>query len=546
MSQGIFHRLKLGPKLLIGPVAVLSLLTLLGLGAMLGLARQTRELRTVVSVRQSGMAEAGTILQEMQQAQRGVYQVLAMATASYPEKTRQAVATQALQLLDDAQGRLRALQTRLPDAEDQQLLQKLLPAADKFRKKAADALDMVEADNSVATTMMLRSASVWEDIQKDLSTLNSVQTRKSEAAINSVTAFSNTMQWGLGAALALAMLASIAISLLIGRSIRADIFEIRAAAQRMQAGDLGARLNVTAHDEIGDTARAFEGFAQTIRSAMQALKQHAASLRDHSASLAQTARHIQWTSGEQVTSAGTIALAISELTHAIAGVADYAGGASEKTGVAALQTDQGLVAVQQTAVRMAEVSEKSHQTAQAVSEFIADASLIATASAEVRSISEQTDLLALNAAIEAARAGESGRGFAVVADEVRRLAERSRDAAGTIQTVTQALSVKATQIGAFLEDSAQSLNESDTMLKTLAQTLQQAQASSAAAAAEVEEIARSVLTQRNTSTDVAQRMEQVSSTAHSNLKVIADASVAAEELNALALELSATAEQFTN
>ncbi len=47
---------------------------------------------------------------------------------------------------------------------------------------------------------------------------------------------------------------------------------------------------------------------------------------------------------------------------------------------------------------------------------------IASFSAIIEGIANQTKLLALNAAIEAAHAGEHGRGFAVVAEEVKRLA----------------------------------------------------------------------------------------------------------------------------
>jgi len=112
--------------------------------------------------------------------------------------------------------------------------------------------------------------------------------------------------------------------------------------------------------------------------------------------------------------------------------------------VAALK-DKGFISLE----RLMDKTKASSQAAVQISDIIREtnnsAEGIKTASTVIKNIADQTNLLALNAAIEAARAGEHGRGFAVVAEEVRKLAEQSNQSVQEIEAIIKDLTVKTNQ-----------------------------------------------------------------------------------------------------
>jgi methyl-accepting chemotaxis protein len=83
------------------------------------------------------------------------------------------------------------------------------------------------------------------------------------------------------------------------------------------------------------------------------------------------------------------------------------------------------------------------KTTTAMEDISDSTSAISEAISTIDQIAFQTNILSLNAAVEAATAGEAGKGFAVVAGEVRSLANRSAEAAKSIQALVETAQLKA-------------------------------------------------------------------------------------------------------
>jgi len=267
-------------------------------------------------------------------------------------------------------------------------------------------------------------------------------------------------------------------------------------------------------------------------------------LRSHSSNLEKTAHIVEESSNNQIHFITDVSAALQQMTAAISAVAIKADTMHAGSQQAALLSVQGFKNLMEAMHNMGAVSNKSESAITIVSRFVEDTANIAKASGEVQKIAEQTNLLALNAAIEAARAGEQGRGFAVVADEVRALAERSRITAKSIDDITGTLTDCARQVLESLRNNSDSIQANQVLMDKLRQILEMTQTTATEANAYVQDITQSVQEQKQSSMDVASRMEQISCLAKENLKIITDATVTAVDVNSMALDLTKAAARF--
>ena len=229
--------------------------------------------------------------------------------------------------------------------------------------------------------------------------------------------------------LAIAILGALLANAALARLLK-GLFGLRDALTEIASGDadLTRKLPVTAHDEIGQTAAAFNRFIASLHAMFVEVRENATSLNAGLDSLNTVTRTVAAESERQAETLTTTAATIEEITVSINHIADNARLAEQtatKTGEVSQHSAAAMTAL---AGGIGQISDEVGRLASTLGSLGERSNAMNAIIGAIREIADQTNLLALNAAIEAARAGESGRGFAVVADEVRKLAERTSKA----------------------------------------------------------------------------------------------------------------------
>jgi methyl-accepting chemotaxis protein len=275
------------------------------------------------------------------------------------------------------------------------------------------------------------------------------------------------------ATLVVALLAGIAASFSLSRTIVRGVRGLNAVMGRLAAGELATDVPFVKNgDELGDMARAVEVFRTGLLEARQ--------LREHQRAAEQRAEAEQKAAMGQIAdefeaSIKDVVVAVASATTEMRRTAESMSHTAEETrrraSVVSTASEQASGNVETVAAAAEELSSSINEITRQVGEAAAvahqavletdrtneqiqglalEAQRIGEVVKLIGNITSQTNLLALNATIEAARAGEAGKGFAVVASEVKALAGQTAQA-------TEEISNRVSEIQAATNVSVESV-----------------------------------------------------------------------------------------
>jgi methyl-accepting chemotaxis protein len=502
----------LGAKVTVAPiVAILCLMVAGGIGFFAN-DRLSKALSGLAEVSVPRVAQAGQLALRMSMINAAVNQSLAWEGAGFKSARIEALDKR---IRGDLAGYAEALKAGVIDPEASEDERRLMAtAADAFKKYAENAGETLEIKSVMlgnAASYMTTMEGHYATVQRTLDEIVVMQIEQAKLAGAGGKRLAQSNQITIGAVIALAVLATLAISGFMSRLIVKPLADASRLADEVADGNLAARPREAVTTDA--TGRVLAALA----AAQSRMSDVVAGIRTSAGRVSQASAEIARGNAELSARTEHTAVALQKTSASIEALA-----ATVREGATGAREADGLARDAETVAR--EGSNAIGVAVATMNEIDAHAKKIAEIIGVIDGIAFQTNILALNAAVEAARAGEQGRGFNVVAAEVRTLAQRSGSAAREIRGL----------IGASVERIDAGVGQ----VQRAGQTMDRIVESIVNVSATVGRISTAAEQQSRDIVQVNQAVSEIGQHTQENAAMVEEASAAAESMRTQAQELT--------
>jgi len=433
--------------------------------------------------------------------------------------------------------------------EEQQLADAFTARYQEYTKPLTlptmDALRQGNYSLEVVSTFLKGNRKMGGEVDKLADALIDLQTRVAKEEFDRDVAQYESARNLSVVTMILGVLLGVGFSWWLIRSVTRPLAEIRDVVTYVQTSG-GFTRSVTSgqHDEVGQTAQAFNALLASLRGTLGDLLQAIHQVNRASGDMSENAAQSALASSATSESASAMAASVEQMSVSVSEVGNGARRALELAQQAGSFSSRGGEVIQQAVAEIAQIADTVRRVAATITELGGRSERISGVVQVIKDVADQTNLLALNAAIEAARASESGRGFAVVADEVRKLAERTTGATGEIAQMVEEIQVSARSAVGEMGQAVTQVDAGVSLAAQAGQSIADIQESTADVVRVVGDITDAIVEQGAASQSIASQVERVAQAAEQNSAAAAQSSDAAGQMRNLAVEMSGLAGRF--
>ena len=539
----MFKNVSIGTKLLLSFLLVSVITLTVGLIGYVGASKLGDNLKEVAVVRLPSIVGLGYINEAQTAVQRTertmLIQGLDQKTYDHQKKR-----------LEDAwadAGKGWKIYEPLPQTEEEaRLWKEFVPAWDKWKNNHQHVVALLaEGKHDEASAFSFGDASgsyhAAEGLLGKISALNERIAAEEQLKGNTLVKRVETI---CVVATVLGFLLSIALGLLIGRSITRPLAAGVVVANRLAQGDLTVEVEVSGNDETGKLLAAMKIMVTNLRTLIGKVSDTSTQVAAAANQLHSTAELTATGAEEVAAQSVTVATASEEMSATSSDIAQNCQLAAEAAHLAAQVSHEGQMIAFKTTEGIKYRIGQTALNAERISKLGLRTDQIGTIIGTIEDIADQTNLLALNAAIEAARAGEHGRGFAVVADEVRTLAGRTtkatKEIGDMIKAIQQETIIAVDAMNQGVELSQHAIDDSQKLEDALKQILNRVDL----VTSQVNQIATAAEEQTATTSEISSNMMQITQVVQDTASGAHQSATAAGQLHGNAEELQRLVRQF--